>query len=44
VWAGLKACTTPDRKTLSYPRAEVRMNTDEGALVAEADASMFVAA
>jgi len=25
-------------------RAEVRMNTDEGSLVAEADASMFVQA
>jgi acyl-coenzyme A thioesterase PaaI-like protein len=40
----VRAWTLERRGRLVKARAEVRMNTDEGALVAEADASMFVAA
>jgi acyl-coenzyme A thioesterase PaaI-like protein len=40
----VRAWTIERRGRLVKARAEVRMNTDEGALVAEADASMFVAA
>jgi acyl-coenzyme A thioesterase PaaI-like protein len=39
----VRAWTLERRGRLVKARAEVRMNTDEGALVAEADASMFVA-
>jgi acyl-coenzyme A thioesterase PaaI-like protein len=40
----VRAWTMERRGRLVKARAEVRMNTDEGRLVAEADASMFVAA
>jgi acyl-coenzyme A thioesterase PaaI-like protein len=40
----IRAWTGERRGRLVKARAEVRMNTDEGPLVAEADASMFVAA
>jgi len=40
----VRAWTVERRGRLVKARAEVRMNTDEGPLVAEADASMFVAA
>jgi acyl-coenzyme A thioesterase PaaI-like protein len=40
----IRAWTMERRGRLVKARAEVRMNTDEGSLVAEADASMFVQA